>query len=213
MDARTLQLAAGIPPALASMWAPHVTAAMARFGIDTPQRQAAFIPQISHESAGFTQLRESLNYSVQGLRTTFRDRVSADDAARLGRKDGEAPLSAARQMAIANLVYGGRYGNNSANDGWTYRGGGLKQITFLANYAACRDAIGFDLVTHPELITTPEVAALSAGWFWKANNCNHYADTDDFVGLTRKINGGVNGLDERRALWRVARPALGLVAL
>lgn len=210
MDATTLSRASGIPLARASAWADPLTTAMGRFGITTPQRQAAFIAQVAHESAGFTQLRESLNYSVQGLRTTFRDRVSADDAARLGRKDGEPPLSQARQMAIANLVYGGRFGNNTTGDGWRYRGGGLKQITFRANYAACRDDIGIDIVTNPELIEQPYVAALSAGSFWKTNGCNRFADADDFVALTKRINGGTNGLAERTELWKAAKLALGL---
>lgn len=210
MDAKTLQLATGISVALSETWAPHLTGAMAEFGINTPVRLAAFLAQITHESNGFRSLRESFDYKVAALRTTFRDRISADDAAHLGRKDGEGPLSQARQMTIANIVYGGRFGNNKTGDGWRYRGGGLKQLTFLSNYAACRDGIGVDIVTSPELITTPPVAARSAGWFWKSNGCDRYADTGDFVGLTRKINGGENGLAERKVLWERAQRALGV---
>jgi len=210
MDAKTFALATGVSSDVAAVWAAPVSVAMAQFGIDTPARQAAFLAQITHECAGFTWLRESLNYSVAGLRKTFGDRISSSDAARLGRKEGEPALSQARQMAIANLVYGGRFGNNKANDGWTYRGGGCKQLTFLSNWAAFRDATGIDIVTKPDLITTPPVAALTAGYFWRANNCNHYADDGDFDGLTRRINGGLNGLAERKALWVTAKKALGV---
>lgn len=210
MDAKTLQLAAGLTPALAMKWAAPVTAAMDKFGVDTPARVAAFLAQIGHESAGFMRLRESFDYSVEGLRKTFRDRISAEVAARLGRQPHEQAVPLARQQTIANLVYGGRFGNNTTGDGWRYRGGGLKQITFRANYGAARDAIGVDIVTEPDRITDPVVAALTAGWFWFANGCSRYADVGDFDGLTRKINGGLNGLDERKARWAVAKKALGV---
>lgn len=210
MDAKTLQLAVGVSPALAAIWAAPITAAMAEFGIDTPKRQAAFLAQIAHESAGFSELRESFNYSIANLRATFRDRISSDQANKLGRQPNEKVVPLGRQMVIANLVYGGRFGNNTNGDGWKYRGGGLKQLTFCANYSACRDAIGVDIVTNPDRITQPPVAARSAGWFWKSNRCNDYADAGDFTGLTKKINGGVNGLEERKALWLTAQRALGL---
>lgn len=213
MDAYTLSRAAGIPLARANLWAEPVTTGMAFGGIDTPDRQAAYLAQIGHESDGFTSMRESLNYTVSALRSTFGDRISAADAARLGRKDGEGPLPLARQMAIANIVYGGRFGNNTLGDGWRYRGGGLKQITFRSNYAACGYAIGADLLGNPELITTPPTAALSAGWCWKANGCNAIIDRGDFTALTRRINGGVNGLALREERWKRARIALGLKPL
>ncbi|MDF4024119.1 glycoside hydrolase family 19 protein [Luteibacter sp. PPL201] len=210
MDAKTFQLATGVSAQLAEQWASPVTAAMLRFQIDTPNRQAAFLAQIGHESNGFTQLRESLNYTVAGLRKTFGDRITPSDAYRLGRKDGEPALPEARQMAIANIVYGGRFGNNTMGDGWRYRGGGLKQITFRSNYADCGYAIGVDLVGQPELITTPDTAALSAGWFWQANRCNSIIDRGDFEALTRRINGGLNGLAERTVRWERAKTALGV---
>lgn len=210
MDAKTLQLAAGISDAMAKRWAYPITAAMAEFGIDTPKRQAAFISQNAHESAGFLRLRESLDYTPKGLRETFGTRIAAEVANRLGRQSNEAMVPTSRQVMIANLVYGGRFGNNTAGDGWNFRGGGLGHLTFRANYAACRDAIGVDIVSNPDLITDPMVAARTAGWFWRSNKCNDQADDDDFGGLTRKINGGVEGLADRQDRWDRAKKALGL---
>jgi putative chitinase len=211
MDAKTLMLAAGVSDAMAQTWATPITTAMREFGIDTPARQAAFIPQIAHESRGFSRLRESLDYTPKALLDTFgRSRISAEAAARLGRQAGEPMVPTNRQMAIANMIYGGRYGNNTAGDGWRYRGGGLMQITFLANYADGRDAIGEDIVTAPERVAEPMIAARLAGWFWKTRRCNDYADTGDFVGLTKRINPAMNGLDKRTALWEVAKHALGV---
>lgn len=201
--------AAAISPALAQRWYPHVLATMARFHIDTPARQADFIAQIGHESGGFTKVKESLNYSVQGLLNTFpRSRISAADCQRLGRKPGEAALSEARQREIANLVYGGRYGNSKPNDGWNYRGRGLKQITFVDNYMRCGQALGLDLLRNPDLLLEDEWAAASAGWFWSFNGLSMYADIGDFTGQTKAINGGTNGLDDRKNRRQVARSVL-----
>jgi putative chitinase len=211
MDAKTLQLAAGVSEATALKWATPITAALAEFGIDTPIRQAAFIAQTAHESKGFSRLRESLDYTPKALLDTFgRSRISAEAAGRLGRQLGEPMVPTNRQMAIANMVYGGRYGNNTAGDGWRYRGGGIMQITFMANYADGRDAIGVDIVGAPERVTEPTIAARLAGWFWKSRHCNDYADSGDFVGLTKKINTALAGLDERTARWKTAKTALGV---
>jgi putative chitinase len=210
MDAKTLQLAAGISAGAAQAWALPISAAMREFGVDTPARQAAFIAQTAHESAGFSRLRESLDYSPKGLRETFGPRISGEAANRLGRQLGESMVPVSRQAVIANLVYGGRFGNNTTGDGWRYRGGGIMQITFRSNYAEGRDAIGIDIVTNPELITDPTVAARLAGLFWKTRRCNDAVALGDFEGLTRKINVAMNGLAERKARWKVAKTALGV---
>lgn len=188
--------AAGITQSLAEKWYPHIVEAMNTYGIDTPKRQAHFIGQIGTESGGFQSVQESLNYSVAGL-AIFGSRLTAAQRERLGRKPGEKALSPERQAAIANIVYGGRYGNNLNGDGWKYRGRGLKQITFKANYEECGKALGLNLVDSPDLLLQDKYAALSAGWFWKANGCNQFADAGDVNGLTRRINGGLNGLQDR----------------
>lgn len=188
--------AAGITQALADRWIGPLAAAMQEFGINTPMRQAHFIGQIGTESGGLVSLVESFNYSVAGL-AIFGSRLTAAQREQLGRKNGELALSPARQQAIANIVYGGRYGNNEDGDGWLYRGRGLKQVTFRDNYAACGKVLGIDLLTHPELLEQDINAARSAGWFWQANGCNEFADADDVRSLTKRINGGINGLADR----------------
>ncbi|ELQ6206399.1 glycoside hydrolase family 19 protein [Cronobacter sakazakii] len=188
--------AAGISSSLAEKWYPHIVEAMNTYGIDTPKRQAHFIGQIGTESMSFQSVQESLNYSVAGL-AIFGLRLTAAQREQLGRKPGEKALSPERQAAIANIVYGGRYGNNLNGDGWKYRGRGLKQITFKANYEECGKALGLKLVDSPDLLLQDKYAALSAGWFWEANGCNQFADAGDVNGLTRRINGGLNGLQDR----------------
>lgn len=199
--------ATGITESLADKWLQHVVSAMKEFGIDTPRRQAYFLAQIGTESNGFRAAQESFNYSITGLQI-FGARLTEPQRQQLGRKPGELALSPARQEAIANIVYGGRYGNNLIGDGWKYRGRGLKQVTFKDNYAACGKALGLNLTDNPDLLLQDANAARSAGWFWKANGCNAFADAGDINGLTKRINGGFNGLQDRIDRTRKAEAAL-----
>lgn len=201
--------AASLSADFSTRWYPHLVSTMVEFDISTPSRQAAFIAQIGTESGGFKTLSESFNYSIAGL-AIFGNRLTASQREQLGRRNGEGPLPVERQRAIANLVYAGRYGNKAAGDGYKFRGRGLKQITFLDNYLACGRALGIDLISNPDLLLQDEYAARSAGWFWKANNCNSFADSGDFVSLTKRINGGDNGLADRQARYAVAKKALGI---
>lgn len=174
-------------------------------GIKTPLRLAHALAQQCVETGGFSALVESLNYSAKGLQATFgRTRVCDADAVRYGRKDGEGPLSAARQKDIANLVYGGEWGrrnlgNTKPGDGWRFRGRGPKQVTGRSNYAQIAVLSGLDLLEHPELLEQPDAGMRAACLFWKKADCNTWADDDDVTGLTRTINGGLNGLDARKA--------------
>lgn len=199
--------AAGITPALADKWYQNITNTMKEFGIDTARRQAHFIAQIGTESNGFRSVQESLNYSVTGLQI-FGARLTEAQRQQLGRNVGELALSPARQQAIANIVYGGRYGNNLNGDGWKYRGRGLKQVTFHDNYTSCGKVLGLDLESNPDLLLDDVNAARSAGWFWKANNCSQFADAGDVRGLTQRINGGFNGLQDRIDRTKIAEAAL-----
>lgn len=208
MNIEQFRAAAGLSAPNAERWFAEITEAMAEFGIDTPKRQAAFIAQVGTESGGFARLVENFNYSVDGLIATFPRRITLMEARDLGRKNGEGPLSLERQRKIANIVYGKRFGNELADDGWKFRGRGLKQITFHDNYLACGKALGLDLTSDPDLLLVDLYAARSAGWFWKANGCNALADSGDFVGLTKRINGGTNGLDDRKARWERAKKVL-----
>lgn len=197
MNIEQFRQAAGVSGALAESWFTVISAAMAEFQINTPERQAAFIAQVGTESAGFSKLAESLNYSVEGLRATFPTRVSLKQAMALGRQPGEKSVPTERQMKIADLVYGGRYGNSVVGDGWKYRGRGLIHTTFHDNYRGCGKALGLDLVNSPELLRIPVHAARSAGWYWMSRGCNAMADEFRFRELSKRINGGYNGYTDR----------------
>ncbi|ELY7490521.1 glycoside hydrolase family 19 protein [Cronobacter turicensis] len=206
MDIKTFQKAAGISPELSARWHPHIVAAMAEFAIAKPVDQAMFIAQVGHESAGFNSLVESFNYSVAGLRSTFSNRLSMDQINALGRKPYEKSLPLERQRAIANLVYSKRMGNNGPGDGWNYRGRGLIQITGLTNYRDCGNGLKVDLVSQPELLAQDDYAARSAAWFFASKGCIKYSG--DITRVTQIINGGQNGIDDRRARFDAARQVL-----
>ncbi|HBZ9377051.1 TPA: glycoside hydrolase family 19 protein [Klebsiella pneumoniae] len=207
MNQSQFQKAAGISAGLAARWFPQIDAAMKEFGITAPLDQAMFIAQCGHESTSFTQLVESFNYSVAGLAGFVKaKRITQDQANSLGRKSSEKALPLERQRAIANLVYSNRYGNKSAGDGWKYRGRGLKQITFLDNYLRCGTALRLDLVSNPELLEKDINAARSAAWFYTSSGCLKYPG--DLVRVTQIINGGQNGIDDRRARFLKAKSVL-----
>ena len=171
-------------------------------GINTPLRLAHFFAQIEHESGGFKILKENLNYSLSGLLNTFgRHRITTEQAKRFSR----TATRRANQVEIANTVYGGEWGrknlgNTQTNDGSKFIGRGFKQVTGRANYTQLSKDTGIDYVNNPEWLLREADAMLSACWFWQKNNCNKFADIDDVVGLTKKINGGANGLEQRRKL-------------
>jgi len=208
MDQSKFQLAAGISAGLTARWFPHITAAMKEFGITAPLDQAMFIAQMGHESGGFTRLVENLNYAAESLVPTFgKHRITAQQAAAIGR----TAIQSANQRAIANLVYGGEWGkknlgNQVAGDGWKYRGRGLKQITGVSNYRKCGLALKLDLVTQPELLEQDENAARSAAWFFATSGCLVYSG--DVERITIIINGGKNGLDDRRRRFNLAKAVL-----
>jgi putative chitinase len=160
------------------------------YEIDTPQRIAAFIAQCSHESGGFTALKENLNYRAVTLRKVFPKYFSNDDLAN---------AYAGKQEMIANKVYASRMGNGdeSSGDGFRYCGRGLIQLTGKSNYQAFADSLEMNVEDVPEYLQSFEGAAQSACWFWESNNLNRFADTGDIKGMTKVINGGYIGLDDR----------------
>ena len=178
-------------------------AAMRRFEIDTPSRMAAFTAQLAHESGQLQRWTENLNYRWERLRQVFPKYFASDSEARAFDRKPER---------IANRVYGNRMGNGpeASGDGWRYRGRGPIQLTGRDNYRACGSAIGVDLVEDPDLLATPGPGCLAAAWFWARNGLNALADAGDFVTITRRINGGLNGLAERREFWEQAKEVFGV---
>lgn len=187
--------------------------AMRRFDIVSVNCQANFLAQVIHESQNLNRLVENLNYSPEGLLATWPSHFTEETAQRWGRtKDHEAS-----QVNIANIAYNGRMGNRlDSTDGWRYRGRGPIMITGQANYLRCGAAIGFDLLSSPELLQEPDIGCLAAGWFWAMGNptgksLNAQAERMDVGAVTRAINGGNIGLVARSDLTQRAVSVLGAV--
>lgn len=188
-------------------WASAVESALARFEITSQKQVAAWIAQTAHESGGYVLLQENLNYSADGMAAIWPNRfaVLGPDKKPI-KKDGKnqpnkfALALHRKPEMIANVVYSARMGNGpiESGDGWKFRGRGLKQLTGKANYTKCGEGLGMDLISKPDLLLQPQYAALSAAWFWVENKCGPLADAGDFVGLTKRINGGTIGLQDRQ---------------
>lgn len=208
MNQSTFQQAAGVSGPLAARWFVHLDAAMNQYGIVNPIDQAMFIAQMGTESGGFEKLTESLNYAADRLIPVFGShRISQQQANQYGRTDNQP----ANQEAIANIVYGGAWGrdnlgNTDDGDGWKFRGRGLKQITGRENYSKCGTALGLDLQADPDLLLDDKNAALSAAWFYVSKGCLKYPG--DVEKITKIINGGTNGLDDRRKRFDKAKSVL-----
>ena len=186
-------------------WYHALEQALPDYDINTPQRVAAFIAQCAHESGGFRALKENLNYKAVTLRKIFPkyfpDDATANHYASLPNK----------QEAIANRVYGGRMGNGpeASGDGFRYCGRGLIQLTGKQNYQNFADSIETPVEDIPEFLGTFEGAVQSACWFWEANNLNQWADKGDILTLTKRINGGTIGLEDRIKHYEHALHVLG----
>lgn len=205
-------VAAGVKANVAETWLPFVQQACERYQINTKNQEAAFIAQCAHESGGFTMLEENLNYRASTMAACWPNRFGVKNPDGTWAKDAKGArvpnkfaLALERKPEmIANVVYASRMGNGptESGEGWKYRGRGLKQLTGKDNYTRCGAAIGADLVNEPDLLLNPKYAALSAAWFWSVNKCGPLAESGDFVGLTKKINGGTIGLEDREKRYR-----------
>jgi len=174
---------------------------ISRYQLSTPLRLAHFLAQIGHESGALRYNEENLNYSAKALRAVF-SRYFTTDAA--------ADEYARHPQRIACRVYANRMGNGDeqCGDGWRYRGRGLIQLTGKDNYNAFGQYLNIDLLASPEQVAEPELAVGAAGWYWQKHDLNTLADADDIIAITRRINGGENGLDDRKARLETARIAL-----
>jgi putative chitinase len=166
------------------------------YEINTPKRQAAFIAQVAHESGQLRHVVENLNYSAQGLMKIFKKYFTTQTAAQYARQPEK----------IANRVYGNRMGNGpeSSGEGWMFRGRGLIQLTGKSNYSEFAEDMGMSIEEAIAYLETPEGAVESAAWFWDKRNLNSLADRGDIVTMTKRINGGTNGLQERIELYEHA---------
>ena len=175
----------------AEAYLPYITTVLPKFGIDTLLRKAHFLAQVAHESGGLKYSQENLNYSVQGLRSVFGKYFRTTEI---------AETYARKPEKIASRVYADRMGNGNeaSGDGWKYRGRGLIQLTGKENYQKFGQDYNVDCVNNPDLLLDPEWALTSACWFWKKRNLNRYADDDDILMVTKRINGGINGLNDRQ---------------
>lgn len=175
----------------AQHYLPHMNTVLPSFGIDTPLRKAHFLAQLAHESGGLKYSEENLNYSAKGLRSIFGKYFKTMEM---------AEAYARKPEKIANRVYANRMGNGAeeSGDGWKYRGRGLIQLTGKENYQKFAQEHTIDCVNNPDLLLDAEIALTSACWFWKRRHLNRYADVDDLHMVTRRINGGTNGILHRQ---------------
>jgi putative chitinase len=188
-----------------SQWHGALAQLFPDYEINTPQRMAGFIAQCAHESANFMVLQENLNYRWQTLRKLFPKYFPTDE---LAQQYANRPN---KQEAIANRIYANRMGNGpeESGDGFRYRGRGLIQLTGRQNYTWFAASLEISPEEATEYLGTFEGAAQSACWFWETNNLNQWADKGDIVTLTKRINGGTIGLDDRIKHYEHALHVLG----
>lgn len=216
-DITTAQLAAIMTgsdaPQRAAQWIAALNDSMRACAIDTPLRQSAFLAQVLMESGELRQVQESLGYSAQRLHVVWPKHFPSLEL---------AEAYSHNPQKLADHVYANRMGNGdeASGDGWNYRGRGLIQLTGRAGYERFSRDMGIDAVSNPDLLQEPSGAALAAAWFWRSHGLNELADQtggdgdDDrhYVDITRRINGGTAGLQQRRDYWLRARHALGVSA-
>jgi putative chitinase len=184
-------------------WFEALSSILPEYEINTPERVAAFLAQTAHESGGYKALKENLNYRAESLLRTFPKYFKNLEEARSYERQPEK---------IANRVYANRMGNGgeSTGDGFQYLGRGLIQLTGKDNYTLFAAAIDTPLEEIPEYLQTFEGAVQSACWFWEQNNLNRWADQKDIVTLTRRINGGTIGLEDRKKHYEHALELFGV---
>jgi putative chitinase len=171
-------------------WVDPLNQTFERFGIMSPTQQASFIGQCGHECGHFKTLEENLNYRAEALMKLWPKRFPLLEIAKQYERN---------PRKIANKVYADRMGNRdeASGDGYRFRGRGCIQLTGHSGYYHAGQALGVDFVMEPDLVATPQFAALTAGWFWNTHKLNQYADNQDYKMMTKKINGGFIGLDDR----------------
>lgn len=176
-------------------------ATMTEFEINTLTRQAAFLAQIGHESEGLLFFKELWGANPSESQARYERDITVPWPSSPAESREEA-------FKVNRLAY--MLGNSEPGDGKRFMGRGPIQITGRRNYGVMGPKLGLDLIQFPTLIEDSMHACRSAGAFWQWKDCNDFADSNDFIGLTRRINGGTNGLTDRLARWAKAKAALGL---
>lgn len=172
---------------------------MEKFSLNTNLRLAHFLSQCAHESGNFKAVTENLNYSSKGLRSIFGKYFKDDVIAKSYERKPEK---------IANRVYGSRMGNGdeASGDGWKFRGRGYIQLTGKDNYSQFDKVVEDDILANPDLVAT-KYPLMSAAFFFEKNNlwkiCDGGADKEDVIALTKRINGGTHGLEDRLAKFNL----------
>ena len=186
-------------------WLPVLNELLPQYQINTRLRQAAFIAQCAHESGEFTQLVENLNYRWQSLRRVFPKYFPTDE---LAQQYASRPN---KQEAIANRIYASRMGNGdeASGDGWRFRGKGLIQLTGRSNVTWFGASLEISPEEASEYLETFEGAVQGACWFCETNKLNQWADQGDILTLTKRINGGTIGLEDRKKHYQHALEVLG----
>jgi len=209
--AQLIRICPRIPEAEA--WSAALSEAMREFAIETPLHAAHFIAQLAHESSEFVVLAENLNYRTpERIKAVWPARFwlpgDAEHACPSSKRDARDFVQSPRSLAA--YVYAGRNGNGGegSGDGWLYRGRGPIQITGRSNYARAGQALHLALVDNPDWLIDPDVGARAAGWYWQSNALDRLADRDDLAAITKRINGGITGLNERRAYLVRAKAVL-----
>ena len=201
MDSQTLAEIAKIDLSHAEALIEPLNMAIQKADLSTPARIAAFVAQCGHESDSFRFMEENLNYKAESLCRTWPSHFNVDNASEY----------AHQPKKIADRAYANRMGNGDeeSGDGWNYRGRGWLQTTGKKGYEELSDATQIDFVSNPDAVATPEGSAVSAAVFWEKHNLNGHVDNNDFVGLTKAINGGTIGLEDRMARFEHAMQILG----
>jgi putative chitinase len=187
---------------ISAEWVDALNETFTRFNLTTNNQKAMFIGQCSHECGNFRILEENLNYKAATLMRLWPKRFPTLE---------KANEYSGNSKKIANSVYSSRMGNRDENsgDGYRFRGRGCIQLTGHANYFHAGKALGVDFVSEPDLVATPKFASLTAGWFWSTHNCNAPSDALDYTKVTKIINGGTIGLDDRIKHVQQALAVLG----
>lgn len=199
------QIMPKLPDAKRATLLPPLQSALNEFAVNTPKREAAFLAQIAHESGELTVFAENLNYSAKGLMATWPKRFPDLATAQKYERNPEK---------LANYVYANRVGNGNeaSGDGWRFRGRGPIQITGRENYQKYGSRLNVDLINTSDKAAMPEVGFRVAGLYWKENGLNELADGEMFETITKRINGGLKGLEDRLKYYTRAKQVLGVPA-